>query len=148
MKISIACDHGGFILKDAVKQTLKEHGCDIVDLGVDSEKTSVDYPDFAAKALAMLKKGECDRCILLCGTGIGMSICANRVSGVRGALCTEPFVAKMSRLHNDSNCLVMGARVIGAGIAREIVHIWLTTEFEGGRHKGRLEKIEDLSSKI
>ncbi|MCD6571574.1 MAG: ribose 5-phosphate isomerase B [Deltaproteobacteria bacterium] len=147
MKIGIACDHGGFALKDFVKETLEDKGCEVVDLGTDSF-ASVDYPDFALKALRMLMRGECDRIILMCGTGIGMSMCANRIPGVRGSLCSDPYTAKMSRLHNDSNCLIMGGRVIGEAIAKEIVDAWLSTPFEGGRHKGRLEKIELIPSKI
>ncbi|MEA3222707.1 MAG: ribose 5-phosphate isomerase B [Thermodesulfobacteriota bacterium] len=147
MKIGIACDHGGFTLKRFIKEALEDKGCEVVDLGTNSY-SSVDYPDFALKGLAMLVSGECDRIILMCGTGIGMSICANRIPGVRGTLCSDPYTAKMSRLHNDSNCLILGGRVIGPGIAGEIVDVWLATPFEGGRHKRRLEKIESIPSKI
>ena len=147
MKIAIACDHGGFALKQVVIDTLESLGAEVTDLGTDGT-ASVDYPDFAGKALDMLLNNECDRIVLICGTGIGMSICANRCPGVRGALCHDGYTARMSRLHNDANCLIMGARVTGPGIASEIVQVWMTTPFEGGRHAARLMKIEELTGKI
>ncbi len=147
MRIAIACDHGGITLKDTVKKALREAKCEIVDLGTDSAE-SVDYPDYAAKAIQALKDGTVDRIILVCGTGIGMSIAANRVFGIRAALCHDAYTARMSREHNDSNCLVMGARVIGAGVAEDIIGIWLETPFSGGRHHGRLEKIEFRAAEI
>ena len=146
MKVAVACDHGGFALKQVVIDTLEALGAEVKDLGTDGT-ASVDYPDYARKALDMLLENECDRAVLICGTGIGMSICANRVPGVRGALCHEGYSARMSRLHNDANCLVLGARVTGPGIASEIVQVWMGTHFEGGRHAVRLSKIETLTGK-
>lgn len=147
MRIAIACDHGGLTLKATVKKVLGEQGCTVTDLGTDSPQ-SVDYPDFALKALKALKADQCDRIVLLCGTGIGMSICANRIRGVRATLCHDEFDARMCRQHNDSNCLILGARTTGPGVAEEIVKIWLTTAFEGGRHQTRLNKIEELSTTL
>ncbi|MBP6939094.1 MAG: ribose 5-phosphate isomerase B [Deltaproteobacteria bacterium] len=146
MKVAVACDHGGFALKQVVIDTLEALGAEVKDLGTDGT-ASVDYPDYARKALDMLLENECDRAVLICGTGIGMSICANRVPGVRGALCHEGYSARMSRLHNDANCLILGARVTGPGIASEIVQVWMGTPFEGGRHAVRLSKIETLTGK-
>lgn len=143
MKIGIACDHGGYSLKDAVKEAIVQCGHEVADLGTDTTD-SVDYPDYARKAITLLKQGGCDRIILICGTGIGMSICANRVRGIRGALCHDAYTARMSRQHNDSNCLVLGARVVGSGVAQDIVEVWLSTGFEGGRHQMRLNKIDEL----
>jgi ribose 5-phosphate isomerase B len=144
MKIGLACDHGGYSLKDPVKETIARSGHEVVDLGTHSTD-SVDYPDYAGKAIDLLKKGGCERIVLICGTGIGMSICANRVKGVRGTLCHDAFTARMARQHNDSNCLILGARVIGSGVAQDIVEVWLATEFEGGRHLSRLNKIDELA---
>jgi len=147
MRIAIACDHGGITLKDTVKKALRETKCEITDLGTDSTE-SVDYPDYAAKAIQAYKDGSCDRIILLCGTGIGMSIAANRIFGIRAALCHDAFTARMAREHNNSNCLVIGARTTGPGVAEEIVKIWLETPFAGGRHHDRLEKIEFRAAEI
>jgi len=147
MRIALACDHGGLPLKETVRKVLSETGCEINDLGTDSAQ-SVDYPDFAFKAVKALKEGRCDRIILICGTGIGMSICANRIPGVRATLCHSEFDARMSRQHNDSNCLVLGSRTTGAAVAEDIVAIWLRTAFEGGRHQARLEKIESLANEF
>jgi ribose 5-phosphate isomerase B len=147
MRVAIACDHGGIALKDTVKKALREAKCEITDLGTDSTE-SVDYPDYAAKALRAYKDGLCDRIILLCGTGIGMSIAANRISGIRATLCHDAYTARLAREHNDSNCLVMGARTTGAGVAEEIIKIWLETPFAGGRHHNRLEKIEFRAAEI
>jgi ribose 5-phosphate isomerase B len=144
MKIGIACDHGGLMLKEPVKEVLAGHGCEVLDLGTDSDR-SVDYPDYAFRALDAFLRGECDRIVLICGTGLGMAICANRVPGVRGTLCHDAYTARMSRLHNDSNCLVLGGRVLGPAVAQDIVAVWLTTPFEGGRHQSRLDKIEKLA---
>jgi ribose 5-phosphate isomerase B len=143
MKIGVACDHGGLPMKDLVNETLRRHSCEVIDLGTHSP-ASVDYPDYASKAIDLLTSGGCDRIVLICGTGIGMSICANRAPGVRGTLCHDGYTARMSRMHNDSNCLILGGRVLGPAIAQDIIEIWLTTEFEGGRHRERLDKIEGL----
>lgn len=147
MKIGIACDHGGLPMKGLVVETLTKNNCEVIDLGTNTPD-SVDYPDYALKALSMLVKGGCDRVVLICGTGIGMSICANRIEGVRGTLCHDAYSARMSRMHNDSNCLILGGRVLGPAIAQDIVEIWIRTDFEGGRHRERLDKIEDLSRVI
>lgn len=146
MKIVVSCDHGGLPMKDVVTETLAKNGCEVIDMGVHNAE-SVDYPDYAVKALSVLTSGGCDRAVLICGTGIGMSICANRVAGVRGTLCHDAYTARMSRQHNDSNCLILGGRVLGPAIAQDIVQIWLTTGFEGGRHQARLDKIDGLRSK-
>lgn len=147
MRIAIACDHGGLDLKPIVKRVLNDNGCTVTDFGTDTPQ-SVDYPDYALKALKALKEDQCDRIVLICGTGIGMSICANRIPGVRATLCHSEFDARMSRQHNDSNCLVLGSRTTGAAVAEDIVAIWLKTAFEGGRHQARLEKIESLASEF
>ena len=147
MKVAVACDHGGYTLKQAVKAALAASGADVVDLGTDGTE-SVDYPDFAYKAIKLLLEKQCERVILICGTGIGMSIFANRIQGVRGALCHDGYTARMSRLHNDSNCLILGGRVIGPGIAFEIIDVWMKTPFEGGRHAARLAKIDELSQRM
>ena len=146
MKIGIACDHGGLSLKGSIKAVLASAN-DVIDFGVDSE-ASVDYPDCAAPALKALKAGEVDRLVLICGTGIGMSIAANRVSGVRATLVHDAYTARMSREHNDSNCLVLGARTTGVAVAEEIAAIWLETAFAGGRHQQRLDKADQLAAKI
>ena len=143
MKIGIACDHGGYTLKDVVKEAISRCGHEVMDLGTDSEE-SVDYPVYAKKALDALSKGKCERIVLICGTGIGMSICANRVSGIRGTLCHDAYTARMSRQHNDSNCLVLGGRVTGPAVAGDLVEVWLKTPFEGGRHQDRLNRIDEL----
>lgn len=147
MKIAVACDHGGLALRELVNDVLTRSGCEVADLGTFTGE-SVDYPDHAREALSMLVHGKCDRIVLLCGTGIGMSICANRVPGVRGTLCHDSYTAAMARRHNDSNCLILGGRVLGPAVAQDIVEVWLRTGFEGGRHQARLDKIEGLCTKI
>jgi ribose 5-phosphate isomerase B len=141
MRVALACDHGGYSLKLSVKDALGAAGAEVVDFGTEGT-SSVDYPEFAQKAIEGFLKGNCERIVLICGTGIGMSIFANRIPGVRGALCHDGYTARMSRLHNDSNCLILGGRVTGPGMAGEIVEIWMKTPFEGGRHAARLAKIE------
>ena len=138
MKVAIGCDHGGLDLKDTVKSVLIELGHEIDDQGCNSSE-SVDYPNFANAVSSLVKDGNCERGILICGTGIGMSMAANRISGIRAALCHEMFSARMSREHNDANILCLGARVIGQGLAAEIVRTWMTTDFAGGRHQRRIE---------
>ncbi len=142
MKIGIASDHGGFDLKEIIKEEFKDK-VEIVDYGTDSKK-SVDYPDFGKAVGEAVVKGEVDRGIVICGTGIGISIAANKVKGVRCALCNGLFSAQMSRRHNNANVLAMGGRVIGDVLAIEIVKIFLEEEFEGGRHTKRLEKINNI----
>ncbi|HWP47104.1 MAG TPA: ribose 5-phosphate isomerase B [Candidatus Limnocylindrales bacterium] len=144
MKIAIGSDHAGFELKEEIKAYLKElGGHEVIDHGT-YDTRSVDYPDFGIKVARSVARKEVDRGILICGTGIGMSIVAGRLKGVRAALCQDLYTARMSREHNDANILIMGGRVVGKGLAREMVKIWLSTEFEGGRHSKRLEKIEKL----
>ena len=140
MKIAIASDHGGFHLKENIKEYLVELGHEVDDKGCHSTE-SVDYPDYALLVAQDVAQGRAERGILICGTGIGMSIAANKVPGVRAALCHDTFSAKATREHNDSNVLCMGERVIGSGLAREIVATWLAGTFAGGRHARRVEKI-------
>ena len=145
MKLAIGADHGGYVLKQEIADFLsKIKNIDVTDHGT-SGPESVDYPDFGKKVAEAVSNGTADRGILICGTGIGMSIVANRYPKVRAALCQDLFTAKMSRLHNDANILVMGGRVVGAGLALEIVKTWIETPFEGGRHLRRLEKIAELT---
>lgn len=140
MRIVIGCDHTGVALKVALQETvLAEHS--VLDVGTDSTE-SVDYPDIARAAVALLRKGDAERAILICGTGIGMAMAAGRHRGIRAACCTDPYVAVMSRRHNDANVLCLGARVIGCGLAESIVQEWLAADFDGGRHARRVEKIE------
>jgi len=141
--IIIGCDHAAFALKEAVKAYLVENGITVRDAGTHAT-TSVDYPDFGARVAAAVSRGEYARGILICGTGIGMSIVSNRFPHVRAALCNDLFSALMGRRHNDANILVMGGRVIGEGLALEIVRVWLETPFEGGRHQDRLDKFDSL----
>ena len=139
-KISIASDHGGFNLKEDISLFLNQLGFEVNDLGP-SNSNAVDYPDYGIRLATHISENSDARGIVICGTGVGMSIVVNRFPGIRGALCSDIYTAKLSREHNDSNLLVMGGRVIGFGLAREIVKVWLSTPFEGGRHKKRLDKI-------
>lgn len=146
MKIAIGNDHAAWEMKADLMKLMKARGIDVLDLGANGPE-SVDYPDFGSKVCSAILAGEADRGILLCGTGIGMSIVANKFKGIRAALCGDCFSARMSRMHNDANVLVMGARVIGASLAEEITKSWLDAGFEGGRHMIRLDKIKGLESK-
>lgn len=146
LKIAISSDHGGNNLRKEIIQQLEELGLSYEDFGPNNDD-SVDYPDFAAPVTEGVTSGKFDRGILICGTGIGMSIAANKVKGIRCALVHDVFSAKATRNHNDSNVLAMGERVIGAGLAREIVATWLAQDFEGGRHERRIEKITALEQK-
>nr|MBF0221767.1 ribose 5-phosphate isomerase B [Desulfobulbaceae bacterium] len=139
MKIAIGCDHGGYVLKESIVDLLVLEQCEVVDVGCNST-ASVDYPDFANAVCQAVLKGDADRGVLICGTGIGMSIAANRFNGIRATLCHEQFTAQMSREHNNSNVLCLGARVVGPGLALEIVRTWLHTQFGGDRHQRRLDK--------
>ena len=143
MKIALASDHGGFELKEAIKKHLIKKGYDINDIGVNDTK-SVDYPDYGKRAAMMVAGKEADRGIIICGTGIGISIAANKVKGIRCALCTNEYMARMSRMHNNANMLALGGRVTGIGLAEDMVDVWLSTEFEGGRHEIRVNKIMDM----
>jgi ribose 5-phosphate isomerase B len=140
MKISVGSDHGGFEMKQQVVELLRQQGHDVLDAGCDSLQ-SVDYPDFAKQVCEQVDSGRCERGILICGTGIGMSIAANRYRNIRAALCHEGFTARMSREHNNANVLCLGARVIGPALALDIVSQWLATEFAGGRHQRRLDML-------
>jgi len=143
MKVAIGSDHGGFHLKNNIMQLLDEQGISFQDYGVFTTD-SVDYPDISSSVARAVTSGECDRGIIICGTGIGVCIAANKIKGIRAALCHDIFSAQMSREHNDANILTLGERVIGVGPARMIVEKWLTTEFAGGRHSCRVEKITAL----
>lgn len=140
-KIIIASDHGGFGLKTRIIEHLKTKGYDITDYGCYSPE-SCDYPVFAKKVAVEVSNSNDIKGILICGTGIGMSIAANKIIGIRAALCTDTFSARMTRMHNDSNILCLGERVTGTGLALDIVDTWLNTEFEGGRHQKRVDMIE------
>lgn len=143
MKIGIASDHGGLNIKRMLVETLSEAGYEVVDYGP-NDMSSVDYPDYATKVTTAYKAGEIERGILICGTGIGMSIAANKVSGIRCALVHDVFTAKVTKEHNDTNFIAMGERVIGPGLAELIAKTWLSAEFEGGRHATRLEKVAQI----
>ena len=145
-KIVMASDHAGFDLKNTLVEQLKNDGYDVEDAGTYS-KDSCDYPVFAEKACRYMLDGKAELCILLCGTGIGMSMAANKVKGIRAACCSDTYSAKYTRLHNDANVLCMGARVVGEGLAYEIAKVFLETEFEGGKHLRRINMISDLENK-
>ena len=146
MKIALGCDHGGLEHKNAIGEFLKESGFEVVDFGI-YEQVSVDYPDIAKKVCESIIKGETERGILVCGTGIGMSIAANKYKGIRAAACSEHFSAKYTRLHNNSNILCLGGRVVGVGTAIELAELFVNTEFEGGRHQNRIDKIAEIENK-
>ena len=141
--IALACDHGGYALMQAVKKHLDDLGLPWRDFGTWSED-SCDYPDYAAPAARAVASGECDRGILICGTGIGIAIAANKIRGIRAATCSDCFSAEATRRHNDANMLAMGARVLGEGLALKIVDIFLSTEHLGGRHGRRIAKVMAL----
>lgn len=143
MKIGIGSDHGGFELKEHIKQYLEEEGVEYIDYGTNSTE-SVDYPDFGKGVAEAVISDEVDRGIVICGTGIGISIAANKVKGIRCALCGDTFSARMSRAHNDANVLALGGRVLGVGLALDIVKEFLQGEFEGGRHAKRINKINEI----
>ncbi|GAB4541100.1 MAG: ribose 5-phosphate isomerase B [Thermodesulfovibrionia bacterium] len=147
MRILIGCDHAGVALKREILPILDELSIDYEDVGT-SDELSVDYPDFGEKVASAVSKGEFERGILICGTGIGMSIVANKFPNVRAALCNDIYSASMSRLHNDANILILPGRVIEKEKAREIVRIWFTTPFEGGRHQRRLDKIKAIEERL
>lgn len=140
MKIAVASDHGGYQLKEEIKKYLEGRGIEVLDLGTDSEE-SVDYPAFGHACGEAVASGKADRGIVCCGTGIGISIAANKVKGVRCALCTDVTMAELTRKHNDANILAMGGRTTGVLTALEITKVWLDTEFEGGRHQRRVDML-------
>lgn len=146
MKIAIGCDHGGLEHKNAIAEHLKHRGFEITDFGI-YEQTSVDYPDIALPLCESITGGLCELGILVCGTGIGMSMAANKVKGIRAAACSEHFSAKYTRLHNNANVLCLGGRVIGVGTAIELADIFVDTAFEGGRHQKRVDKITEIEKR-
>ena len=143
MKLGIGSDHGGFELKEHMKEYLEEENIDYIDYGTNSNE-SVDYPDYGRRVGEAVMAGEVDRGIVICGTGIGISIAANKVRGVRCALCGDTYSARMSMEHNNANVLALGGRVLGRDLAREILSIWIKSEFEGGRHARRVDKISEI----
>ena len=147
MKIAICSDHGGYELKTKLIPYIEELGHEVVDMGCYSEK-SVDYSDYAVPMAEAVAAGEFDRGVAICGTGIGVSICCNKVNGIRCALCGDVLSAELTRRHNDSNVLAMGGRIIGVETAKAITRVWLSTEFEGGRHVRRIEKIAAYSDTV
>ena len=146
MKLAIGCDHGGFLLKESVKKFLDERGVEYKDFGCYDEK-SVDYPEYGEKVANAVASGEFERGLLFCGTGIGISISANKVKGIRAACCSDCFSAKATRQHNDANILCMGGRVVGPGLANDMVALFLDTPFEGGRHQRRIDLIKDIEER-
>lgn len=143
--IAIGSDHGGYALKCELVKHLTEQGVELLDCGCGGE--TVDYPDIAEAVCAKVTGGECEKAILICGTGIGISMSANKIKGIRAALCTDEYMAKFTRLHNDANVLCMGGRVVGGGLACNIADVFLSTEFEGGRHAVRVDKMMKLEGK-
>jgi len=147
MKIAIASDHRGFPIKGKIMQMIQDSGNEAVDMGTDSNE-SVDYPDFAGRVARAISKGEIDRGILICGSGLGMCIVANKFPGVRATQCHDDLSAEMSRLHNNSNVLCLSADMLGDRLVNRMINIWLQTEFEGGRHGRRLEKIAEIEREV
>ena len=143
MKIAIGCDHGGYLLKQDILIWLEEHDIDFEDVGC-YNTDSVDYPVYGEKVARLVASGECDKGIVICTTGIGISIAANKVRGIRCALCSEPLSAEMTRRHNNANMLAMGAGMIGKNMAERIVDVFLSTEFEGGRHERRVGLLDAI----
>ena len=146
MRIVFGSDHAGFALKNKLMNLLSEEGYDVFEVGTYSEE-SCDYPVFAEKACKEILQGNADRVILVCGTGVGMSIAANKVKGIRAACCSDVFSAKFTRLHNDANALCIGARVLGEGLAYELVKVFVETGYEGGKHAKRVALLEELENR-
>jgi ribose 5-phosphate isomerase B len=147
MRIAIACDHRGFSVKQALKIWLQERGHEVVDLGTHTDQ-ACDYPDMALAAGMSLFNGEVERAVLICGTGIGMSMAVNKIPGVRGALCHDQVSAELARRHNDANCLCLPGDMLTDGVAMQITEAWLEIPFEGGRHERRLKKIQEFEQKL
>ncbi len=147
MKIAIGSDHGGYNLKEHIKKTFTEKGYEFIDFGCDDGVTSVDYPKFAFAAGEAVADGQCDLGILICSTGIGISIAANKIKGIRCAHCSDEYSAMMTRKHNNANILAMGEKVVGVWTAERMVENFLTTEFEGGRHERRVNLITEYENK-
>lgn len=146
MKIAIGNDHSAVELKEIIKEFLTEKGYEVLDLGTNTTE-SCDYPVYGEKVGRAVVDGEASLGIAICGTGLGISLAANKVKGVRACVCSEPYTAKMSRLHNDANVLCFGARVVGSELAKMITEVWLNTEFEGGRHQRRVDQIMAIEDK-
>ena len=144
MRIALASDHGGYDLKEAVKKHLEKRGFDILDLGTDSATVSVDYPEYGERCGRAVVSGEADLGVVCCGTGIGISMAANKVPGVRCGLCTDTYMATMTKRHNNANVLALGGRVVTPYEAIPIVDAWLDTEFEGGRHQRRIDMLDEI----
>ena len=142
MKIAIGADHGGFEMKEVIKSYIRSLGHEIEDVGCFSTE-SADYPTFASQVSQHVQSGACEAGVLICGTGIGMSMAANKYKGIRAALCHDEYTARMSKAHNNANVLCIGARVVGTGVAEGIVKTWMETEFAGGRHQRRIEQFRD-----
>ena len=140
MRIAVGCDHGGFALKTRVVDLLKARGHEVIDMGCYTPDPA-EYPEHALQVTSQVTEGKADSGILICGTGIGMSLVANKVRGIRAALATDPYMARMARAHNDANVLCLGGRVIGPGLVEDILDAWLKTGFEGGRHAERVKAI-------
>jgi ribose 5-phosphate isomerase B len=143
MKIALGSDHGGYDLKEAIGRSLAKDGHEIIDFGC-SGKDSCDYPDYGTGVARAVAAAQADRGILICTTGVGMSITANKIRGIRAALCADVLTAKMSRQHNDANVLVLGAKIVSEALALDIVTEWIAASFEGGRHQRRIDKIKEL----
>ena len=146
MKIVLANDHSAVDMKKEILAHLEEKGYQVIDIGTNSPE-SCDYPVFGERAGKMVASGRADLGILICGTGVGISLAANKVKGVRACVCSEPYSAKLSRMHNDTNILAFGARVVGTELAKMIVDEWLAAEFEGGRHKRRVDMIMEIEKR-
>ncbi len=146
-KLAIASDHAGYELKESVLSHLRDKGVEVEDFGPNNTD-SVDYPDYGIPLAKAILGNQVERGIVICGTGVGMSIVVNRFPGIRGTLCSDVYTAKVCRAHNDSNVLILGGRVIGTGLAQEIVDTWLETPFDGGRHQRRLDKIKSIDQSM
>ena len=144
--IALASDHVGLTLNKTIREFLDENGVEYKDFGTDTTERC-DYPIYGAAAAKAVANGECDRGIIVCGTGVGISLAANKIHGIRCVVCSEPYSAKLSRLHNDTNMLALGSRVVGSDLARMIVSMWLETPFEGGRHQRRVEQLAELEER-
>lgn len=144
-KVAIGCDHGGIVLKESVIKTLEKLGAQVVDMGCYSQE-SVDYPEYGVKVAKAVASGECDLGVIMCGTGIGISIAANKVKGIRAAVVTNTYMAKLTKNHNNANIIALGGRVISPLEAEEIVEAWYTAEYEGGRHQKRLDIISAVEN--
>ena len=143
---AIGNDHTGVALKEIIKKFIEEKGVEVKDFGTQSTEAS-NYPEIAEAVANAVASGECERGILICGTGVGISIAANKVKGIRAVCCSEPFSAKLSKQHNNSNILCFGARVVGTGLAKMIVESWMDAEFQGGRHQVRIDMIRDIENR-